>query len=141
MDSDSDIVLLDGFAIVTRTEASISLKYGREIPYHARRGVNGLMRTYDFLVFFCVDASSLHTFCAFHSPRLKQFFLVGYLCRAHATGFCRYLKAINNVDCVSLKATSFRERVGEQKRRWSKEDLSDGWLCCVPSLVDHTRPN
>ena len=37
MDVDSDVVLLDGFAIVTRTEVSVSLEYGREILYHARQ--------------------------------------------------------------------------------------------------------
>jgi hypothetical protein len=37
MDSDSDIVLLDGFAIVTRTEVGISLKHSREILRVAER--------------------------------------------------------------------------------------------------------
>ena len=37
-------------------------------------------RTYRFLSLFCLGASSLYTLCAFESPRLCLFFLVGWLC-------------------------------------------------------------
>jgi hypothetical protein len=93
VDFDSNIVLLDGFAIIARTEVSISLKHDCEILYHpvaARRSewvARMVMRTYFFLVFFSVDAPNLYTLCTFDSSRLEQLFLSGCLRRAHVTGF------------------------------------------------------
>lgn len=71
------MVLLDGVAIITRTEVSISLKHGRKILCHsaaARRSewvARMVMCTYVFLVFFCVDAPGLYTLCAFDGSRLE----------------------------------------------------------------------
>lgn len=91
MDFDGTIVFFDGLAIVTGTEVNISLKHN-ETHCHsvaARRSEwmpRKVMRTYGFLAFFCLDASSLHTFCAFDTSLLYQLFLFGCFRKAYATG-------------------------------------------------------
>ena len=85
MGFDSNTVLFDGFAIITRTEVNIPLKDDHKALCHsvARK----VTRTYSFLAFFCLDAPSLHTFCAFDSSRLHRLFLFGCSRRARAIRF------------------------------------------------------
>jgi hypothetical protein len=92
MGFDSNIVLFDGFVIITSTEVSVSLKHDHETLCHLVAACRSewvaqkVMRTYDFLALFCLDAPNLCTLCTFDGSRLDQLFLFRRLRRIHATG-------------------------------------------------------